>query len=107
MTTNYTQELTGEALEAYIKARFPNHEAEAEAEAVEEEEEEEEQTMTEAEALEQYDQMLDDCYPMVKVCGYEYDPSRALKELDPIAYRVGFSDYCSSLEDDGILISYE
>ena len=76
-------------------------------EAVEEEEEDEEQTMTEAEALEQYDQMLDECYPMVKVCGYEYDPSRALKELDPIAYRVGFSDYCSSLEDDGILISYE
>ena len=106
MTTNYTQELTGEALEAYIKARFPNHEAEAVEEEEKEEEEEEEQTMTEAEALEQYDQTLDECYPMVSVCGYEYDPSRALKELDPIAYRVGFSDYCSSIEEDGYEIEY-
>lgn len=72
-----------------------------------EEEVEEVQTITESEALEQYDQMLDDCYPSVKVCGYEYDPSRALKELDPIAYRVGFSDYCSSLEDDGVVIDYQ
>lgn len=64
------------------------------------------QRVTESEALDQYNEMLDDCYPPVNVCGYEYDPSRALKELDPIAYRVGFSDYCSSLEADGYEIEY-
>lgn len=105
MSTNYTQELTGQALEDYLKSRFPKYQAEsAEDEA---EAEDEAQTITESEAFEQYNQMLDDCYPSVKVCGYEYDPSRALKELDPIAYRVGFSDYCSSLESDGWSIDYE
>jgi hypothetical protein len=63
-------------------------------------------TISEAQALEFYDQMLDDCYPIVNVCGYEYDPSRALKELDPIAYRVGFNDYLSTLEDDGLTVDF-
>jgi hypothetical protein len=57
------------------------------------------QTITEAQAYELYDEMLDECYPMVDVCGYTYDPSRALKELDPIAYRCGFNDWLSYSED--------
>ena len=102
MTTNYTQKLTGKDLEQYIKARF----SKPEDDAPEPEPEDQTITMTESEALDQYNEMLDDCYPPVNVCGYEYDPSRALKELDPIAYRVGFSDYCSSLEADGYKIEY-
>ena len=62
--------------------------------------------LTESEALSQYDDMLDDCYPMAEICGYQYQPSRAFRELDPIAYRVGFSDYCSSLSEDGYEIDY-
>lgn len=62
-------------------------------------------TISELEALELYEDMLNECYPMVSVCGYEYEPARALKELDPIAYRVGFSDYCSDLESEhGIIV---
>lgn len=57
--------------------------------------------MTEQEARNYYDDMLDDCNPMVDVCGYQYQPSRALRILDPIAYNVGFSDYCSSLSEYG------
>jgi hypothetical protein len=45
-----------------------------------------------------YKNMLDECYPPVMVAGMEYDTSRALYELDPIAYRVGFSDYLDSLD---------
>jgi len=30
-----------------------------------------------------------------------------LKELDPIAYNVGFSDYCADLESDDIFIGDE
>ena len=41
-----------------------------------------------------YDEFLDECYPTVNVCGYDFDPSRALKELDPTAYRCGFLDWC-------------
>ena len=45
-----------------------------------------------------YKEMLDECYPMVKVAGMEYETSRALYELDPIAYRVGFNDWLDSLD---------
>jgi len=42
---------------------------------------------------EEYDDMLDECYPEVEVAGITFSPSYALKELDPIAYRCGFADY--------------
>ena len=59
--------------------------------------------MNEYEATEAYNEMLNDCYPMVNICGYEYTPAYALKECDPIAYRCGFSDW---LDAEG-LTTYE
>lgn len=47
---------------------------------------------------EQYKEMLNECYPAVKVAGYEYEVARTLQEVDPIAYRVGFNDWLDSLE---------
>ena len=58
-------------------------------------------------ALEMYNEMLNDCNPLVKVGCLEFDPAYALKELDPIAYNVGFSDYCSDLESDDIFVGDE
>ena len=49
-----------------------------------------------------YDSMLDDCYDDVNICGLNYVPSRALKEVDPIAYRCGCNDYIDSLLEDEI-----
>ena len=49
-------------------------------------------------AEELYEDMLDDVYGVVSVAGYLYDTSRLLKEVDPIAFRVGFNDYCDSQE---------
>jgi hypothetical protein len=49
-----------------------------------------------------YDEMIDECTPMVKVGNLEYLPSRVLKELDPIAYRCGLNDYLDSLAQDGL-----
>lgn len=40
-----------------------------------------------------YDDMLDECYGDVDICGITFNSSYALKELDPIAYRCGFLDY--------------
>lgn len=61
-------------------------------------------TLTEYDALEQYDEFLDEVYGTVTIAGMEYQTSRALKELDPIAYRTGFNDWCDSesidLEDN-------
>jgi hypothetical protein len=47
-----------------------------------------------------YNEMLDDVYGTVNIAGYEYDTSKALKEIDPIAYRVGMNDYESQLEQE-------
>ena len=49
---------------------------------------------------EMYDDMLDDCYPMVDIAGYTYLPSVALQRIDPIAYKVGMADYESALRED-------
>jgi hypothetical protein len=44
-------------------------------------------------AEEMFRSMLDEVYPMVNACGYEYYPSRAIQELDPIVYRALMLDY--------------
>ena len=54
---------------------------------------------------EYYDDMLDEIFGTVDICGVEYSASRALYRVDEIAYRVGMSDYESVLreahEEDG------
>lgn len=51
--------------------------------------------------LDGYDEMLDS-EGDVSVAGLMFEPSRILKELDPIAYRCGFIDYVDSVSDDDI-----
>jgi hypothetical protein len=51
-----------------------------------------------------YDDMLDDCFGDVKILNMLYYTSRALKDVDPIAYRCGFSDYTATLEEDNIFV---
>lgn len=58
--------------------------------------------ISEYDALNMFDESLDECWPMVKVCDMEFTPSRALKELDPIAYRCGFNDW---LDSEGLELS--
>ena len=55
---------------------------------------------TMSEAIEAYDDMLNEVYGVLSVGGLEYDHAEAFKTLDPIAYRVGFDDYMDSLEVD-------
>ena len=50
-------------------------------------------TISEYDMQKQYDEMLNECYPVVDVCGDKYKPAYALKELDPTGYNVGFDDY--------------
>ena len=42
---------------------------------------------------EDYDEMLNEYYGMIKIGYIRFLPSYILSELDPIAYRVGFSEY--------------
>lgn len=59
------------------------------------------EVLTEREVLEMYRDSLNDCYGTVSICGYEYEAGRALEDIDPVAFRCGFSDYWSMLIDDG------
>jgi hypothetical protein len=47
-----------------------------------------------------FNEMLDECYPVVVIGGIHFFPSTILKECDPIAYRVALSDYESTLEEN-------
>lgn len=62
----------------------------------ESDEEEESNTISESDVLQRYDEMLDEIYGMVKCGELEWDMSRVLKEMDPIAYREGFNDWLDS-----------
>lgn len=39
-----------------------------------------------------YDELLDEIYGDIEICGLTYPASQALESVDPIAYRCGFSD---------------
>lgn len=52
--------------------------------------------ITDADMEQRYVDMLDECHGDVTIAGMTYQTSRALKDVDPIAYRVGMSDYISS-----------
>lgn len=52
------------------------------------------------EAYERFDNYLDCVEDDVVICGMHYDPSKALKALDPIAYKEVFTKYIDSLIKD-------
>ena len=53
--------------------------------------------LTPLDTEELYANMLDDCYGEVEIAGMTFQTSRALKELDPTAFRCGLVDYIDSL----------
>lgn len=50
---------------------------------------------------ERYDDWIDEVHGEVSIGELTFYPSRILKELDPIAYRVGFSDFVDFSTQDG------
>jgi len=54
------------------------------------------QLLTEEEAYEMYDDALN-VQGRITIGNLSFLPSDILRELDPIAYRVGFNDYCDLL----------
>jgi hypothetical protein len=62
-----------------------------------------EMIMEDYEIEESFKEMLDDCYPVVKIGYSEFYASDILKNCDPIAYRIGLSeheDYLAEMADD-------
>ena len=52
----------------------------------------------EHELADRFDEVLDECCGEVSVAGMTFDASRALKELDPIAYRCAYLDWLDGEE---------
>jgi hypothetical protein len=48
------------------------------------------------ENIDEYDDVLDDSYGEIDVCGIKYSASHLLKEVDPIAYSCGMNDFNDS-----------
>lgn len=48
---------------------------------------------------EMYKDFIDETTPMISIWGMEYEASRVLVEVDPIAYRVGFNDWLDGLDN--------
>lgn len=65
------------------------------------------QLFSERELEDSFEEGLSDSWGTVSVCGYEYDAGRALRELDPIAFRESFLDWIDAQQRDGELRSVE
>lgn len=46
-----------------------------------------------------YKDLIDQTTPTVTIWGMEYDASRVLLEVDPIAYREGLNEWLDGLDD--------
>ena len=57
--------------------------------------------LTRADAESMHDEALDEAHGPVRIGALEYQPSRVLREVDPVAYRESVADYIDSLERDG------
>jgi len=63
----------------------------------------EREPITMEDLVNQYDDMLDECAETRIKIGYiEFEPSRVLEEMDPIAYNCGLIDYYDSICDEYI-----
>jgi hypothetical protein len=55
---------------------------------------------TTLEIEDQFDEMLDESNELIKIGTLTYLPSQVLKNVDPIAYRIGLSEFEDYLEED-------
>lgn len=64
---------------------------------------------TVSQTVDAYDSMLNDAYGTVAVAGQEFDTSRALELLDPLAYKSGWGDWCDAegIDTDDLFDDYE
>ena len=50
--------------------------------------------------LEMYIEDIDNNNPIITINGIEFLPSKVLEEMDPIAFKVGFNDWCDWMNID-------
>ena len=55
---------------------------------------------------EMFEELLDECYPEVKIGCCTFSPSQVMKELDPVCFNMGVQENLESLADDGQLFEH-
>lgn len=63
--------------------------------------------LTPVDGEEMFEELLDECYPEVKIGEVVYNPSQVLKKVDPLYFQMGASENLQHLADDGVLYEYE
>ncbi len=58
------------------------------------------QHCTAVDGEELFEEILDECYPEVRIGGCSFSPSDVMKELDPTAFRIGTQENLDSLVED-------
>ena len=49
--------------------------------------------ISEDDLTERFQEMLDECYPEIEICGMTYNQGEAFKLLDPVAFELAASEY--------------
>lgn len=49
---------------------------------------------------EQYQEMIDECSPAVRIGGREYGAGTALRRIDPVQFNIEYHDYVQFLEEE-------
>jgi len=62
--------------------------------------------LTPVDGEEMYEDLLDECYPEVRIGDSFFSPSRIIKELDPACFNMGVTENLDSLVEDGRLYEY-
>lgn len=65
------------------------------------EEPEEIEELSESEADDKFQEFVNETHEVLTIMGIDYDPARALKEIDPVAYQQEFLNWVDSEERDG------
>ena len=53
-----------------------------------------------------FEELLDECYPEVKIGCCTFSPSQVMKELDPTCFNIGVTENLDSLAEDGQLYEH-
>ena len=62
--------------------------------------------LTPVDGEELFEELLDECYPEVKVGCCTFSPSQVIKELDPVCFNIGVQENLDSLAQDGRFFEY-
>lgn len=58
--------------------------------------------LSESEADEAFQDFVNEINPVITICGLDYEPARALKQIDPTAYHEGFLNWMDMQSQEGI-----